>query len=79
MCSHLPSASGFPLVPANRSNLKASYLLAGLALDALFLSRLWQLAVVEIVLCGIYVQSFSFQSLCGQFRTNKRNYDMTAM
>lgn len=41
MCSHLFSASGFPLVPANTSDLKASYLLAGLALDALFLSGLW--------------------------------------
>lgn len=79
MCSHLPSASGFPLVPANRSNLKASYLLAGLALDALYLSQLWQLAKVKIVLCGIYVQSFSFQFPCGQFRTNLKNYDMTVM
>lgn len=44
MCSHLSSASGFPLVPANTSDLKASYLLVGLALDALFLVGLWQLS-----------------------------------
>lgn len=31
---------------ANTSDLKASYLFAGLALDALFLSGLWHLAVV---------------------------------
>lgn len=38
MCSRLSSAAGFPLVPANTRNLKASYLFAGLALDALSLS-----------------------------------------
>lgn len=35
MCSQLPSAWSFPLMPANTSDLKALYLLAGLALDAL--------------------------------------------
>lgn len=75
MCSHLPLASGFPLVPANTSDLKASYLLGGLALDALPHSGQWQLAVAMERLCGVT----ALQSPCGQRRTYIKNYDMTLM
>lgn len=70
---HLPSASGFPLVPANTSDLKASYLLGRLALDALSHSGQRQLAVAVERLCGVT----ALQSARGQRRTYTKNYDMT--
>lgn len=73
MRSHLPSASDFPLVPANTSDPKASYLLGGLALDALSHSGQWQLAAAMERLCGVT----ALQSPCGQRRTYIKNYDMT--
>lgn len=64
-------------MPANTSDLKASYLLTGLALDALFLTVLWKLAVAMKLYSVVFIFGvLSLQSPCGQYRTNIRNYDI---